>query len=376
MTNVAAVRNAVVACALAVCLAAAGAQPPLTASKTYYTGSLTRDGTTEPAALDLSLYDDGFAFGRLQLPGQQELLYGSGRLMDGSRLRMVFRQAEPGEDPWWAAEIAHLRAQGAADHVELGATVAVLAATREYEWYGEGGTLAGTLRYANGEPAEVELTRLATAARWSFENGRVSSTAILPRFPGQTALNERLYQYAVPAMTSFAEVGLSLDDSRSLGWAWWREERVELAGAADRFLSLLTTVDDYTGGAHPNSLIGSYLLEVGARGVTPLSLGDLFAGEGWIEEVSERVLDGLRRQEAMWVTEGEVTDLSDRDLAVFTLDVAGVTFHFSPYLMGPYVQGTFRVTLPYADIAHLFDRAGPLPHFESGAPVALPPAAP
>src|SRR5690606_7957804 len=163
-----------VTCLLAAAgLAAAWAQPIADATKTYYVGTLTSEaGAAEPVLLDLSLYQDGFAFGRLQLAGRHEVLHGGGTLRDG------------------------------------------------------------TLRLANGEPLRLAATRLASAARWTFELGRVTSTAMLPRFHGQAAVNAWLEELALPAQQAFAVEGMGLLEEGSLGWAWWREERFELAGAA------------------------------------------------------------------------------------------------------------------------------------------------
>ena len=383
--------------AAALCLGQALAQPLSPDSKTYYVGGLApleegsvpegwpggaRDreragpggegegspsaAAEAPAVLDLSLWDDGFAFARLQLPTRRAVLYGSGWLKDGTELRLVFRPAAGVEDPWWAAELARRAAAGELADEPRAEPVAVLTAMRDYDWAGEGRTVEGVLRFATGEPLRLTVARLASAARWSFSQGRVYSTAVMPRFPGQDALNEWLQERALPAMQAFAVEGLVLDDAGELGWGWWREERIELTGAAGPYLSLLSTTDDYTGGAHPNSFHASYLVALAAAEVEALDLADLFAAPGWVDELSDLVLADLAEQGALWVTTGQVEALSQADLGVFTLDAQGVTFHFSPYLMGPYAQGTFRVTLPYESLEHLADPDGPLAAFARG----------
>lgn len=367
-------RLAALACALAaLCLGAAWAQPPRTpAAKDYYVGTVApAGGTEEPLLLDLSLWDDGFAFARLQLPGRHEVLLGAGRLEGGSDLRLVLRRALPGEDPWWSAALARAAAAGEAEPEQVSETVAVLSADRDYGWAAEGRTLAGVLRLATGEPLRLTATRLASEARWSFDMGRVSSAAVLPRFPGLEGLSSWLVDGALPPARGFAAEGLAMHDAGELGWGWWREERVDLTGVAGPYLSLLSTVDDYTGGAHPNSLTGSHLLAVRGDDVASLGLADLFAGGGWLEELSALVLAGLAEQGALWVTQGQVSELDASDLAVFTLDAAGVTFHFSPYLMGPYAQGSFRVTVPYGALAGLAAPGGPLDSFARGDAPAL-----
>ncbi|HLV12916.1 MAG TPA: DUF3298 domain-containing protein [Trueperaceae bacterium] len=363
-----------VTCLLAAAgLAAAWAQPIADATKTYYVGTLTSEaGAAEPVLLDLSLYQDGFAFGRLQLAGRHEVLHGGGTLRDGTLLRLTLAPAPPGDDPWWAAELAHLAHRGEAEREGPGAVAAVLTAERDHDWADEGRTLVGTLRLASGEPLRLAATRLASAARWTFELGRVTSTAVLPRFHGQAAVNAWLEELALPPQQDFAAEGVGLLEEGSLGWAWWREERFELAGAAGPYLSLLATTDVYTGGAHPNAWHESHLVALEDGRVVTLGLEDLFAGEGWLDAVSELVLADLGAQEAMWVVQGDVTSLTTDDVAAFTLDAAGLTFHFSPYAMGPYVQGSFRVTLPFEALAGLAADDGPVAAFARGAPVAAP----
>src|SRR5690606_25788322 len=117
--------------------------------------------------------------------------YGSGTLSDATALRLAFRRAEPGEDSWWAAELARSAAAGESEAV-ANEKVGVLTAARDYDWDGEGRTIVGTLRLATGEPLGVSLARLASAARWTFEQGRVYSTTELPRFHGRAELTSFL----------------------------------------------------------------------------------------------------------------------------------------------------------------------------------------
>src|SRR5690606_36886351 len=152
-----------VTCLLAAAgLAAAWAQPIADATKTYYVGTLTSEaGAAEPVLLDLALYQDGFTFGRLPLAGRHEVAHGGG---------------PPGDDPWRAAVLAHLAHRGEAEREGPGAVAAVLTAERDHDWADEGRTLVGTLRLASGAPLRLAATRLASAACWTFELGRVTST--------------------------------------------------------------------------------------------------------------------------------------------------------------------------------------------------------
>ncbi len=351
----------------------AAERPP---GPTWYTGTLSASvGDTEPVQVHLTLYEDGFAFARVQLPAQGIELLGPGRLKDGVDLRLRLWELQPGEDPWWAAELAHLAATSpdAAPDTRLRDTAAVLMATRDVDFADEGRTLTGTFRWSTGEPSDLVVARVATSVRWEFEQGRISSTAVLPYFDTSPDLNRWLEADALPAWRSFVAEGRSLAEDGVIGWGWYREERLQVAGGAGDLLSILSTVDTYTGGAHPNAFHHSHLLRAGRDGVVDVQLADLFAGRSrWLPRLSDLVLDGLRRQQAAWVVDGQVASLTEDDLAVFTLTARGITFHFSPYLMGPYVQGTFRVTLPYYDVVDLAAADSPLLTFASGTPFRAP----
>lgn len=356
---------------------AAGDRPP---GPVWYAGTLSTPGEQpEAVQLHLTLYPDGFAFGRLQLPGRGLELLGPGHLRDGVDLRLALSELRPGEDPWWAAELAHLATMSPASGVQapLRDTVAVLKATRDLDFADEGRQLSGTFRWSTGEPLEFEVERVATSAVWSLEQGRISSSAVLPYFTARPELSQWFERDALPAWRAFITEGRDLSSEGVIGWGWYREERMQVAGAAGDLISVLSTVDTYTGGAHPNTFHHSYLLRAGRTGVVRLQLADLFGRQTrWLVRLSDLVLDGLRQQEATWVVDGQVARLNEDDLAVFTLTAQGVTFHFSPYLMGPYVQGTFRVTLPFDTLIDLATPDSPLATFAAGTPFAAAPPFP
>ena len=65
----------------------------------------------------------------------------------------------------------------------------------------------------------------------------------------------------------------------------------------------------------------------------------------------------------MWVVTGEVSELQEGDLAAFSLLPKGLRFAFSPYQVGPFVQGSFFVMMPYKALASHIDPEGPLVRF-------------
>ncbi len=223
-----------------------------------------------------------------------------------------------------------------------------------------------TLTLAGEPPVTGTLERVAQYAYASLSEGRIDASYAYPRFlQGPRALNELLERAAADRLASFVEEGRAIvDEGNGLGWGWTQEESVELMATAGPYMSLLTGFYYYLGGAHPNSHTESLLVEVEGDDVRVLALSELFAGGApWLERMDELVLPDLAAQEASWVTSGEVTELTAQDLAAFTLGPDGLTFHFAPYHMGPYVQGAFRVTLPYEAVADLAAPDGALAAF-------------
>lgn len=131
------------------------------------------------------------------------------------------------------------------------------------------------------------------------------------------------------------------------------ETRMVFLTSFDRhMLSYYTLIDSYTGGAHPNSRRQATTLASDGSGSWGVVAGSCEAAQrlGWECDESVlrlKIIDGLRRQEAAWVEQGEVTRQTEWLLESFVLTPGGVRFLFDPYEVGPYVQGPFEVDIPY-----------------------------
>ena len=123
---------------------------------------------------------------------------------------------------------------------------------------------------------------------------------------------------------------------------------------APGYVSVLSSVDMYTGGAH--GLYGVSANTYRAPGGEPLRLGALVTAEG-----VAAIAAALRAAVAQQVHGGEIPDFWAEAVADATtparLDAfviaagpdgraAGVTFHFSPYEVGPWSEGAPEMTLP------------------------------
>lgn len=351
-----------------------------TASETSRAGAATASasgaGGNEPMILDLTVFDDGFAYGRLLLPRRGTVVAGSGTVRQGSELRLLFNEGDPGSHAW-EAELAH--ATMTSDDPDLRAAlaerrplVASFSGRRDMGFGAEGRAIKGALAFTS-EPNIVinaDLRRFAEYSTWDFSQGRVHASFTSPHLPQEAApLNDLLEERGRRQLDSFVAEGRRYAAEGVLGWAWEQEEYVTLEGLAGSYLSMLNNIYSYTGGAHPNTFYESFLFEVRPSGVNELGIGDLFRQDSsWLPRLTPLILSDLEAQGAAWVTQGQVQELTTTDLATFTLGPTGLTFHFAPYAMGPYVQGSFTVTLDYGQLVGLAPAGGALEQFARGIP--------
>lgn len=365
--------------AVATLLPLAWAQADDDASRTLYFGSVLNSAPNLPAAvttaareaviLDLTIYTDGFAYGRLIMPGRGLVTAGSGSVRNDSDLRLVFRQEAPGMYGGWAAQFAHRPADGATPAQQNG-VVASFSGYRDYAFGAEGTLITGALALAS-EPNRVlnlELHRRAEYASWELEQGRIRASFTSPYWLASDSRVDDFLEAAGRArVDDFVSEGRTFVAAGMLGWGWEMHEYVTLEGAAASYYSLLNHAYVYTGGAHPNTFFASYLLESRPSGITLLEIDDLFRKDSsWLRRLTPLILEDLARQEAAWVTQGHVAELTPIDLAAFTLSADGLTFYFAPYAMGPYVQGSFEVTLPFVTLLGLAPAGGALEAFGTG----------
>ena len=112
----------------------------------------------------------------------------------------------------------------------------------------------------------------------------------------------------------------------------------------------------YTGGAHGNWMYQTLTFLHDDTSANLLIIEQLFSYDNTAEEyISNMIISDLYEQEAYFVMEGMLTELSFSDLRAFTLSKTGITFLFSPYQVGSYAQGGFEVFIPYADVEEFID---------------------
>lgn len=127
------------------------------------------------------------------------------------------------------------------------------------------------------------------------------------------------------------------------------------------FVSLVFTVSDYTGGAHPNSYFNAMTFDLAQS--TPVTLDDVLT-EGALPQISALVQTDLVAQltelmggapDTDWITTGTGDNVDN--FANFALSEDALIFFFPPYQVAAYAAGSFTVSLDLADIQNLLQPA-------------------
>jgi len=242
-----------------------------------------------------------------------------------------------------------------------------LDATRSLAPNDDGNSIAGHLTLGT-ERLTLSLSRVAQYVRVNVQDGPIQATDSYPHFlTGALApLNAELGPASGAELTTFVREGRSARAAGGLFHAWQLIAETTVEGVAGPYVSLLTSRYRYTGGAHGIQETATATWWLDRSGPRRISLAELFApGADYVARLAPLVLADLRAQGATWVVQGQVSSLSAHDLALYVLTPAGLSFTFPPYAMGPYVQGTFTVVVPYAKVLDMAAPNGALQAFAS-----------
>lgn len=143
---------------------------------------------------------------------------------------------------------------------------------------------------------------------------------------------------------------------------WSYEVRFTVSDAGRDLISCMPTIFTYTGGAHPNTTFHFFNFGMVKGKPKVLTIQDLFRRNvRALDEVSNVVIAKLlNNMNAEWVQNGEVKRLTQQQGDQFVIGRTGLTYHFEPYAMGPYVAGSFEVPVSFAELSGLLDPNGPL----------------
>jgi Protein of unknown function (DUF3298)/Deacetylase PdaC len=211
-----------------------------------------------------------------------------------------------------------------------------------------GNTFTGQWSGNNGVTLPFKLERVAEFAEVSFKQNRIESSVVYPVFTGKLAgFNTTIDQTKQVKQTlADFEQGQGMRQDNELYHAWTITADHSIIYASERLLSLLETINSYTGGAHGNLGFASHNFLKDEDGVRKLELRDLFIENTDLKPILEFITETLKQQNASFIMDGSVT-LTEADISVFTLSPKGLTFHFSPYSVASYAEGPLEVTVPF-----------------------------
>lgn len=184
----------------------------------------------------------------------------------------------------------------------------------------------------------------------------------LPERVGQIpALYAKLFGEGRSALDQFAEGAVEeVEGLRAAGLPATPYARaIEYAVAAEtpRLLGLTVSSYENTGGAHPNSGMDGLVWDKAANRV--VSAAELFRADADLTSVDRALCEATRTAKRERTGEaafsGEFTDCPPLKSVSMTLapsttrgKAGGLTVLFSPYQIGPYVEGGYEIDLPQA----------------------------
>lgn len=177
---------------------------------------------------------------------------------------------------------------------------------------------------------------------------------------GFPLLYRELYDAEVGDLKDYAE-GAQADRSEFGGTDFPPYEKAITFAApveTGRLFSMVRTDFDFSGGAHPNTVATGLLWDKGER--KQISARDLFAPGTDLAPVSQALCDAVNvakkaRPGSKPVTETSETwtcpDLSQTAVVLARSEMptkaSGLTFLINAYMVGPYVEGAYYITLPF-----------------------------
>src|SRR5690554_830645 len=183
---------------------------------------------------------------------------------------------------------------------------------------GSFGMFEGTF-LSGGTLTPFHFEKVAQYVDYSFLQDRIQATSTYPFFtsPRLQDMNEFVQPDLMADQIQFVQSAQQAELGGLLRNGWWFDSRASIEYAAPGLLSTLVTVSDYTGGAHASLNYWSYNLALTGTRLRPFELADVFAADtDWLGRVSDLVLEELAGQQAAWVLDGSVTELSESELQV------------------------------------------------------------
>jgi hypothetical protein len=253
---------------------------------------------------------------------------------------------------------------------EKGQKTGTFKGTVRSEGKGFGMYIEGEWSKANGlSTLPFKLTKVADFVSTSVNaKSKYEASYMYPSFITDTKANreitERLEKEAALEKKKFAGEAEEYFGSQESAGEWQENYSYSIEYYSPELISLSGEVFSYTGGAHGNTFYMSSNYWIKDGKALLLGLSDLFTPRSnHIKVLSDYCIRDLRKQQAGWVLNGELKELKADDLRAFVISPRGITFAFAPYAAGPYVEGSYFVTVGYAELKGIINPGGPLKQF-------------
>ncbi|MCU0317158.1 MAG: DUF3298 and DUF4163 domain-containing protein [Fimbriimonadaceae bacterium] len=182
--------------------------------------------------------------------------------------------------------------------------------------------------------------------------------------PFAQSVNSELRAWLRPkfeeAVADAMGVGAELHETRSEASAS-SEATVGMTFYNQNLASFIVSTYSYMGGAHPNTFYDTATFSNRQNRAVKIRARELFrTGVNVRKTVSDLVIPELRRKKASSVLDGSIRQLPDELLERFTISSTGITWHFAPYSVASYAEGSFEVSIPWSRLRSSLNPSGPL----------------
>ena len=211
----------------------------------------------------------------------------------------------------------------------------------------------------------LALVLAAAAQEWGRldESGtgyqiRARYPKILSTRPGVgEALTALLEGYARKSVADFKKDFQDATQGKGDRVPWSLDLDYTLPWHNDRLMAVYFVGSSYTGGAHPNPFLGSFVLDLHTG--RALGLAELFRGD-YLQALSQYARTELARRDLSsdkdWIARGTAPQPDSFSVAYPT--EKGFLLIFPPYQVAPYVAGPQEVLVPWKSMAPFRLHAG------------------
>lgn len=225
----------------------------------------------------------------------------------------------------------------------------------------------GTWQNSSGKKTSpFQLKRVAAYNAKVINASKASSRNILPTFLNSSkalsTLNSQLAENVQLRSSDFIKNGEEFAMEKKAGRAGWEmTQDCKITYYSENLISLMTSIYEYSGGAHGNSAYATQTFDVSGSQPKELGLEDLFTGDtDYLNVLSNMVIEALKQKNAPEVVNRRITSFEEKDLQNFFLTSKSIKFAFEPYAVGPYAAGSYFAEIPYSKLASIIGTGSPL----------------